>query len=117
MIVCGAIAGYWEVPLRWAGALGGALAGAGSLLVLSVVLEGAQAVPKLGLVAAILVGMLPGVGVYYFLKEMTRIVKREPEPDGPEWMGDAAGRRRRLYIILAVFGVGLVVLTLLTYLK
>lgn len=117
MAVFGAIAGALEVDvLRWAGAASGSLAGMGALQMSAWVLQTTERIPIWALIGAEAVGMLPGVGAYYLIKacmQVSRGEPRAPEPEQPVWMGDTAGRRRRLRIILAVFGVGLIVLVLL----
>jgi hypothetical protein len=116
VVVCGAIAGSWETHLRWAGAIGGVVAGVCMVGALEVLTE-VRVIHRAIFLAVLAAGLLPGFIVYSLLKEIDRIVKREPRPiqDEPTWMGDARGRRRRMIIITVVFTVliaGMVLLSI-----
>jgi hypothetical protein len=96
MVACGAVAGSLEFPLRWAGAVSGAVAGVGSLLAISTLLARTGGVPKWIALVVILAGMLPGAGLYCVLADLVRMKK------GISLSKEERDRRVRLGIIIAV---------------
>jgi hypothetical protein len=110
----GALWGGFLAKYYWPGILGGALGGVGALVAVTSGFPVPHPFSRDGIILA-LIGSLPGLGLNFVLQEIVDARRRDTDPSKqqePEWMGDAAGRKRRLRIILAVF-LGLVVVAVL----
>jgi hypothetical protein len=81
MGVCGALSGALIAEYRFAGLVGGAVAGLGSLYAIVLLLENVNTIHSVMIALAAAAGSVPGVGLYWVLRFLLRQAEPSRDPE------------------------------------